>query len=301
LTRASARCRRVFPLAATLRVMVGLIPLGGACEVPEYQPRSAPLGTTLCGPVSPGMACIPGGTFEMGTDDDAFVAAKPIHAVTVDAFLMSLTETTVAQYRACVEAGACRMIDGDNTGSGDVCAYLTSGSDDYPVDCVDWDDAKSFCTWSGRRLPTEEEWEYAAQRPDGRSYPWGDRAPDGPLLNACGQECRGDGFPWNDGYPGTAPVGSFPNGRTIDGLLDLAGNAWEWTASRACDYPVGPCRVCDLTDPGCVQPCGVCGSQNIIMRGGGDNASWSTDYRVVERGIFNPNNRWTAAGFRCAH
>jgi formylglycine-generating enzyme required for sulfatase activity len=125
---------------------------------------------------------------------------------------MAQTETTVAQYDACVEAGGCVSGPDDSV-----------GGSDHPVVNVDWHQATAFCRWAGGRLPTAVEWEYAAKSGSSRIYPWGDSPPTASRAN-CGLNC-------GDRFPRTAPVGSFPEGDTRHGLKDMAGNVWEWTAS----------------------------------------------------------------------
>lgn len=92
---------------------------------------------------------------------------------------------------------------------------------DHPVVYVDLEDARAYARWAGKRLPTEEEWQYAAQGDDGRKYPWGNEMLDG--------RC-------NDGRTGgTTPVTAFPAGRSPFGLYDMCGNVWQWTESERSD------------------------------------------------------------------
>jgi formylglycine-generating enzyme required for sulfatase activity len=247
------------------------------------------------------MACIPHGWFSMGTNDSSYDGANPQHPVEVSAFQMDLTEVTVAAYRACEDAGYCGPAEvSNNEGDSTACAAALADHDDYPVDCVTLFDAARFCAWRGKRLPSEPEWEYAAQRPGGRIFPWGDDELSVTRVNACGRECDPSGLPWDDGFPNSAPVGSFPAGRSFDGLLDLAGNVWEWTSSQSCPYPAGACQACAEGSPDCSTPCETCGTIWPVARGGGSGSRDDHDFRVYERGIFNPYNQWAGTGLRCA-
>ncbi len=112
--------------------------------------------------------------------------------------------------------------------------------ENHPINCVDWEQARAYCVTESGRLPTEEEWEYAARGgSEQRVSPWGSDAPKLGLLNACGGECERalaplgvrlrPIYPEDDGYPMTAPVGSFPKGAGKWGHTDLAGNVWQST------------------------------------------------------------------------
>jgi serine/threonine-protein kinase len=178
------------------------------------------------------MVFVPAGPFQMGSTDadrDAYDCEKPTHAVTLDAFWIDKTEVTNAQYRQCVEAGACE--EPSCWDNGDLNAA------DQPVVCVTWDDAQAYAAWAGGRLPTEAEWEKAARGTDGRLYPWGENAPDCKDANYKGCVAR------------TVAVGSYPKGASPYGALDMAGNAWEWVAdwydntyysNAPSDNPQGP-------------------------------------------------------------
>jgi formylglycine-generating enzyme required for sulfatase activity len=135
--------------------------------------------------------------------------------------------------------------------------------DDHPVTYVSWHDAVAYGKWTGKRLPTEEEWEKAAQGSDGREYPWGNQQPTSQLCN----------FDYNEG--GTTPVGRYsPQGDSPYGCVDMAGNVWEWTAS---DYH----------------------KWAKVLRGG----SWANgadDVRGAHRNWNDPVSRFSSVGFRCA-
>ena len=237
-----------------------------------------------------GMACIAGGTFMMGSEGAP--AALPIHQVTVRPFHMDLYEVTVAQYGDCVSAGGCTEAGQDND-----CNYAVPARADHPINCVDWVQAAAFCDWSGKRLPTEEEWEYAARNRGKSTYPWGDAPPEASWVNFCGDECTGSPSRWGeDGFPRTAPVGSFSKGDTADMLGDMAGNLWEWVDTRYCDYPSSPCNSCPAAMT-CVSPCADCSSPLHGIRGASWAESWtSAIFQLRGSGILGTRY----IGFRCA-
>jgi formylglycine-generating enzyme required for sulfatase activity len=160
----------------------------------------------------------------------------------------------------------------------------------HPINCVTWQKARDYCAWVGMRLPTDAEWEYAARGWEGRKFPWGAEAPSRTRLNSFGEECRASGLvgpkdavmPWNDGFCGTAPVGSFPEGATPDGVLDLAGNVWEWTEGE-----------CEPPEPLCMRG-------GKIARGGDFMLGDADMFRGTVRRATPPNSRNIGYGFRCA-
>lgn len=201
----------------TVRVVavVGvLLVIGGVILVPRLFDTSG-AGYTWTRPKD-GMVMVyvPAGEFEMGGKDYA-----------LDSFWIDKYEVTSGQYQQCVAARAC---DPPET----IYSYYGNSTyDDYPVIYVDWHQAGAYCAWAGGRLPTEEEWEYAARGKQRYIYPWGDSF-DGARLNYCDVNCEKSwkDSAYDDGYADTAPVGSYPAGASWCGAENMAGNVREWTA-----------------------------------------------------------------------
>ena len=171
------------------------------------------------------MVGIPAGTFTMGDAKNTSKAGQ----VTVDAFCMGRTEVTTAAYATCVKSGKCTPAEArsrDYPPFSWYCNAGVAGRGNHPINCVDWDSAKKYCQAQGQRLPTEEEWEYAARGTDGRIYPWGNAEPN---PSGAGQLC------WNryrDGKTNsTCAVAAFPRDNSPFGVADMAGNVNEWTSS----------------------------------------------------------------------
>jgi formylglycine-generating enzyme required for sulfatase activity len=225
------------------------------------------------------MVYVPVGEFQMGSAD-GYDDERPVHTVALDGFWIDRTEVTNAQYQKCVAAGDCEVSrcasDSDYNGA------------TQPVVCVSWHDAVGYCEWAGSRLPTEAEWEYAARGPQGLTYPWGNNF-DGTRLNFCDKNCtytHADSS--NDGYKFAAPVGTFPEGASWVGALDLSGNVWEWVADLYSGYISG--RQ--------VNPTGPESGNYRVVRG----CSWldSMNYaRGAYRGGISPSSSNNNYGFRC--
>ncbi len=134
------------------------------------------------------------------------------------------TEATLDQFKACVEAGACKEKNRRTKSENKNCNWGYSDRDDHPMNCVDWYGAKDFCEWAGGRLPTEEEWFSEASNHKSREYPWGDQKAtcDYAIMDNGTDGC---------GKNSTWPVCSKPRGNSVSGLCDMGGNVWEWTSS----------------------------------------------------------------------
>ena len=214
----------------------------------------------------------------------SFRAEGIAHEVRLSTFMMDRTEVTVADYARCVSAGACAppaFAPGD--------ARFDRPS--YPVSHVRWESAVAYCKWSGGRLPTEAEWEYAARGTTSREYPWGSLY--NPHLANHGAFAA-DSTDATDGFLGLAPVGSFPDGMTSLGLLDMAGNVAEWVDEV---YELDKDGFGYSADPQ-VDPQGKRIGTLHIVRGGSyeDGAPW---LRGASRGQISSFYAATV-GFRCA-
>jgi formylglycine-generating enzyme required for sulfatase activity len=184
---------------------------------------------------SPDMVRLAGGTFRMGSDT-GLADERPVHSVTLKPFWIDRTPVTNAQFAAFLQAlGGTKNARGQSLFDWDDSDARIEqaggrwrphkGFGDHPVVEMTWYGARDYCTWRGKRLPTEAEWEFAARGTAGRTYPWGEAPPDPTRARY--------GVRWGE----TVPVGSLPAGATPEGVLDLAGNAHQWTSSIAMPYP----------------------------------------------------------------
>jgi formylglycine-generating enzyme required for sulfatase activity len=287
----------------------------------DARPLAASAGITVisipAGPVTgdcpAGMVPVPGETFRMGSPDEVGGSNEhPQHPVTLSPYCIDRTEVTVNAYAACVAAKGCTAapltVRWTALSANDVKLYsrFCNRADradrlGHPINCVDWNQAAAYCKWADKRLPTEAEWEYAARGGDGRTYPWGNEAPSAKRLNACGPECVtmaklnlhqdwGKMYDASDGWETTAPVGSFPDAKSPFGVLDMAGNVWEWTADWYAAY----------TNQAVTNPRGAATGAARVLRGGGWDNSDAASVRAAYRGRDEASDRRHLVGFRCA-
>lgn len=237
-------------------------------------------------PVPEETIAVPATTFTMGSppglgEEDE----RPAHAAMLPAFKLDRTEVTVGQYWQCVEAGACAAPSDD--ASGGEAHYLNNPAfDNYPVVNVPWLEASHYCTWQGKRLPTEAEWELAAGWDVARSakliWPWGNEPPQGSVN--VGDNSLGK----------AAVVGSMAGDKSPQGLLDMGGNVSEWVFDW---YKVDYYRVADETNP--MGPTNRRGEGTGRVVRGGSFADSLEQARTSNRANQAPEYGYPTVGFRC--
>ena len=233
---------------------------------------------------------IPDGKFLMGAqsedpempnyDAEAGKCESPVHEVHLDSFDIARYPVTVGQYEQFVEEEGYRnerwWQDGGFGQFSDPDDWERQvGLPSDPVVGVSWWEAVAYCRWSGHRLPTEAEWEWAARGTDGRKYPWGNEEPDKNRLNC------------NAYFGGQRPVGVFPLDVTPEGILDMGGNVGEWCADSWRAYSA----------ESATKPCGPEEAASRVVRGGGWR-SVASSCRAAARNGYEPQDRDNSLGFR---
>ena len=206
--------------------------LATACLLPTCLLWNNQSSARAQAPTAPdGMIRVPAGEFVMGSDNGA-QHEKPAHKVLLDSYYIGLHEVTNAEYHAFWIADG-----GENSAHTPVSYGDTLGAENwhkiaetkpnYPVVGVSWHNAVAYAKWAGKRLPTEAEWEKAARGTDNRLWPWGNAF----SLRIRGANIHANVWDVGDGYrERPAPVGTYPTGASPYGVLDMAGNVWEWVA-----------------------------------------------------------------------
>ena len=213
------------------------------------------------------------GSNDGGDDED------PVHTVYLDGYYISKYEITNKQYKQFCDATGRDYPD--DPGFNGMSNYFTNYPD-YPVVEVSWHDAKAYCDWAGLKLPTEAQWEKGARGTDARKYTWGNSDSGTNKANKLGS---------SDGYKYTSPVGSYTNGQSPYGLMNMAGNVMEWCNDRYdSDY---------YSSSQSSNPKGPSSGKYPVIRGG----SWGNpDFilRCAYRYWFYPSFYCSSIGFRPA-
>ena len=251
-----------------------------------------------CAPA--GMVLIPAGTFWMGCnaakDNQCAADESPQHKLTLSAYYMDVTETTVAQYKACVDAGVCTA-----PGSVQPAQYATyPGLTTNPVNYVSWTQSQAYCKWRGAAfdLPTEAQWEMAARgscEKNGstagdagcaaamRTYPWGE------ATASCIYAVMSEGTKDGCGTKATWAVGSKTAGDSPYGLHDMAGNVHEWNRDWYGTYSAGA-----VTDP-----VGPASASTRVLRDGSFVSITAVSLRAGGRNNATPSDAFFNVGLRC--
>jgi len=238
---------------------------------------------------SKAMVLIPEGAFTMGSNwgpEDE----KPEHTLFVKSFLIDVLPITNAEFSEFLNSQGLRnqkgesFYDDDDNDARIHWRNLKWQADDgfamHPVNEVSWVGARDYCSWLKKRLPTEAEWEKAARGTDGRKYPWGNSKPNHKRAF------------YGGAFNSSAPVDAFPDGASPYGVLDMAGNQWEWVSSAYLPYPYKSDDVRENQNPGPVRS----------TRGGGHDSS-EEEITTTQRGknlSRNPKAGHHNIGFRCA-
>ena len=231
------------------------------------------------------MVYVPAGEFSMGSANGE-IDEKPVHTVYLDAFWIDRTEVTNGMYAKCVQTGRCGppMWSSSFTREN---YYGDPEFDDYPVNNINWYNADLYCDWANRHLPTEAEWEKAAGWDETKNYlyiyPWGNSI-NCSLANYSDENgsCVGD----------TVKVGSYLNGKSPYGALDMAGNVIEWIYDWYDEnyYSISPST----------NPLGPDSGQYRVFRGGAWDHAWN-GVRVSWRTPWDPSKNGYNIGFRCVY
>jgi formylglycine-generating enzyme required for sulfatase activity len=226
------------------------------------------------------MVYVPAGAFTMGTDLSDIPEAlqggfknAPKHMVTLSGYWIYKNDVTVAEYKAFCQATSRAMPPAPSWG----------WKDDHPVVNVSWDDATAYAAWAHVALPTEAQWEKAARGTAGRAYPWGNEW--APSRCAHSNSRLGD-------LGSTQPAGSYPQGASSYGCLDMAGNVWQWCADW---YDRNHYNSAPSTNP-----TGPASGADRVLRGGSWGGDFPGIFRAADRSWSYPTGWLDFGGFRCS-
>ena len=230
------------------------------------------------------MVLIPAGEFLMGLKHGnplGLVMTTPQRKVNLPAYYIDKYQVTNKKYKKFVDATGHRAPFSKrheaiyNWKNG----IYTENLENHPVVLVSWYDADTYCKWAGKRLPTEAEWEKAARGTDGRLWPWGNES------GKAGVDVKANTYTFRALM--TMPVGSFPEGASPYGVMDMAGNVFEWTSSWFKGYP------------GTKYSHPLYGEKMKVMRGGAFMVPRKPAAYTVSRHLQRPDDIHRTNGFRC--
>ena len=256
--------RRAKSKGLAIGVGAVVVAVAAAAAAVLWRPKTVEAPTAPVSAIDSGMAAIASGTYVIGSN--TVEQARPAHPVQLESFGLDKHEVTVGDYAKYVSAR-------------NVSAPWTTPPDNaLPVTGVRLAEATNYCAWrhpDGGRLPSEAEWEAAARGAEGRAFPWG-------------KEWNGNAANVANVRSGPAPVGSYPTGRTPEGVVDLIGNVWEWTSSPYAPYSDANAKAA--------------GGGMFVIRGGGFNTVKEVANSVFRAQADPAADRASlaATGFRCA-
>lgn len=273
---------------ARVLFVAGTVVLAAACkkeDPPKADPPPPPPKPVAVPKVIPpaDMVLVEAGEFTMGSDQGKDFEGPPRKVTLTRPYLIDKTEVTAEAYERCVKDHVCTpaTIHGPAataksiTEQGSLCTAGDPERAQHPINCIDQRQARVYCAYVGKRLPTEAEWERAARGVDGRTYPWGEG------ISACKEAIVGGCL------RGTGAVAQRPQSKSPSGALDMAGNVWEWVSDGWDPAPAG------TTDP--TVPTGPLS----VLRGGGWD--FSAPYaRTFSRLKFTAASGHVSTGVRCA-
>jgi formylglycine-generating enzyme len=262
-----------FCLLALPFVLVGSVPAQASDKEAPGKPQ--------------GMAVVPPGKFTMGCNFEGkpgcAAQESPAHDVELDGYFLDADEVSVGDYASCVKAGACKDVKDPK----DRNCTVSQHDPELPMDCVSQEQAAAFCTWMGKRLPTEAEWEKAARGTDQRRYAWGNTPePSCQTLGTWGKAPCAKAAPRRRG--------TFTIDKSPYGVLDLTGGVKEMVADnfRSDYYKTSPSK----NPPGPAEK----GLLGVVVKGGGYHDPTVEQFRVYGRAAQHPKAAVPGIGFRCA-
>ena len=233
------------PLANNKPMQVQKTNITRECFEDQEENKSEFVSTSTTQPKD--MVFVPGGIHLYGCNlDDKECVEERSKKIKLKNFWLDKTEVSVEQYKKCVEAKICNTTDLNiNKYDSEWNQYCNwNKRQNHPLNCVSFHQAKTYCKWQGKRLPTERQWERAARGNEARIYPWGntDYVALGKRAEAYAniadkQAKQAFNFEWafelyDDGFAATSPVGFYTKGASLYGALDMVGNVSEWTSSQ---------------------------------------------------------------------